>query len=92
MVPGDANLASQISRQVRAHVQHAVPDSAVYIGVVLLEIMPDGVAFVLGIDGVDHAQEDAADAHHHGQIILHVALQPLLGHIAGKLDGVDRDR
>ena len=57
----------------------------------LLQVGPDGLALVLGLIGADHAQKDAADAHHHGQVVLHVALQALLGHAARQRHRVDHD-
>ena len=49
------------------------------------------MALLVRLKRSDHAAEDRADAHHHGQVVQHVAAKLRLHDIVGKLHRVDHE-
>ena len=49
------------------------------------------MAFLVRLKRSDHAAEDRADAHHHGQVVQHVAAKLRLHDIVGQTHRVDHE-
>ena len=49
------------------------------------------MTFLVCLERTDHAAEDRADAHHHGQVVQHIAAKLRLHDIVGQLHRVDHE-
>ena len=90
MISRQAELSTSFGGDIRSPVQRGVFDSLVELGVLLLEVFPNGSAILLVFVGLFHAQENRTDAHHHGKVVEHVTFE-FLGFDFGIVHRVNHD-
>ena len=90
MVSRQAELSTGFGGNIRSPVQCGVLDSLVELRVLLLEVFPNGSAILLIFVGLFHAQENRADAHHHGEVVEHVTFE-FFGLDFGSVHRIDHD-